>query len=83
MSKIWDRAHTGLGKSCNIRDTGFPVPGKKFRIVLFKPPVRSDQERSWTILQRDFLKPLNGPVVEKNRPKNDGIGKDLFCSTNI
>jgi hypothetical protein len=43
---IRDRAHTSMAKSRTIRDTGFPVPRKKFRIVLFKPPVRSCQERS-------------------------------------
>ncbi len=37
--------------------------------VPFKPPARSGQERSWTIFQRYFLKPLNGLVVERNGPK--------------
>ncbi len=83
MSDIRDRAHTGLVKSCPIWDTGFPVAGKKFRIVPFKPLVRSGQEQSWTIFQRDFLKPLNGPVVERNWPKNARLGTDFFSSTTV
>jgi hypothetical protein len=46
MSEIQDRAKTAPVKSQTIRDTGFPVSGKKFHLVPFKPPVSSGQERS-------------------------------------
>jgi hypothetical protein len=46
MSEIRDRAQAAPVKSQTFRDTDFPVSGKKFRLVLFKPPVSSDQERS-------------------------------------
>ena len=46
MSEIRDRAKTAPVKSRTFRDTGFPVSGKKFRLVPFKLPVSSGQERS-------------------------------------
>ncbi len=69
MSKIRDRAKTAPAKSRTFRDTGFPVSGKKFRLVPFKLPVSSGQERSWTELHLYFFKTFNGLVVEQNGPK--------------
>jgi hypothetical protein len=46
MSEIRDRAKTAPVESQKFGDTGFPVSGKKFRLVPFKPPVSSSQERS-------------------------------------
>jgi hypothetical protein len=46
MSEIRDKAKTAPAKSRTFRDTGFPVSGKKFRLVLFKPPVRNEAEQN-------------------------------------
>jgi hypothetical protein len=46
MSEIGDRAKTAPVKSRSFRDTGFPVSGKKFHLVPFKPLVSSSQELS-------------------------------------
>jgi hypothetical protein len=69
MSEIRDRAKTAPVESRKFRDTGFQVSGKKFRLVSFKLPVSSGQERSWTELQQYFLKPFPLPDVERNEPK--------------
>jgi hypothetical protein len=44
MSEIRDRAKTAPVKSQKFLDTGFPVSGKKFRLVPLKLPVSSGQE---------------------------------------
>jgi hypothetical protein len=47
MSEIRNKGHPGPVKSRPIQFTGFPVLGKKFHLIPFKPQVRffNDTER--------------------------------------
>jgi hypothetical protein len=80
MSEIQDRGHPGPVKSRPIQFTG---TGKKapFTSVLTSVPacflpIIND------ILTKKFQN-FNGPVMERNEPKNASIGTDFFRSTTV